>query len=388
MKPYRKTWAEINLDAISHNISTFKEWLPPSTDIMAVVKADAYGHGALTIAQEALASGAKWLGVALLEEALELRQSGIKVPILVFGYLPPEEVPISQENDISITVTDADFFEDMLTAINPAFQPLKFHLKVDTGMGRLGITKEEELQGIIKEYNCHEQISEQNSLVWEGIYTHLATADEEDESYFQEQKATFEQFLQIVKEQGLSIPYIHLANSAGTFKHKQFPYMNLVRLGISMYGLYPSLHMKKDLPFSLEEAFSLHAQLSLIKKVAAHAGISYGKTYLTSTEEWVGTLPIGYADGWRRNLSNRAEVLVDGRRRKIIGRICMDQTIIQLDKWYPRNEKATLIGEQKEGHITVDEVAQLLETINYEVPCMIGKRVPRIYKKNSCKNER
>lgn len=382
MKHFRQTWVEVNLEAIHRNVTRFKQWLPQHTEIMAVVKADGYGHGAVPVARKALASGATWLGVALLEEALELRQAGIQAPILHFGYLAPEDIPCAQESRVSVTITDLDHFREILGQINRHLPPLAFHIKVDTGMGRLGLREKRELEEIIRLYKQHKLSDQADLLHWEGMYTHLATADEQDTDYLNLQLATFEQYKALVYQAGLSLPYLHVANSAGIIRKKLLPRFNLVRLGISMYGLYPSPVLKKELPFELEEAFSLHTRLTLVKKVAPGSGISYGKTYETKEEEWIGTIPIGYADGLSRSLSNRGQVLIKGKRMLIVGRICMDQCMISLDQAYPRQELVTLIGSQGEENISIDEVASLLETINYEVPCLIGKRVPRRYKQN------
>lgn len=381
MNCFRQTWVEVNLEAINRNVTRFKEWLPQQTELMAVVKADGYGHGAVPVAKEALAAGATWLGVALLEEALELRQAEIHAPILVFGYLAPEAIPYAQEKQISVTITDLAHFREILDCIDGRLPPLAIHVKVDTGMGRLGLTEQAELEEIIQLYKQQKLSGQRKALHWEGMYTHLATADEEEQDYLTLQLARFQQYKDLVNRAGISLPYLHVANSAGIIRQEQLPQFNMVRLGISMYGLYPSQVLKQKCPFILEEAFSLHSRLTLVKQVAAGSGISYGKTYQTQTEEWIGTIPIGYADGWSRSLSNRAQVLVQGKRRNIVGRICMDQCMISLDKAYPRQELVTLIGAQAGEMISIDEVAQLLGTINYEVPCLIGKRVPRIYKK-------
>jgi alanine racemase len=377
---YRKTWAEINLDAIYNNVSSFRKILSPQKQIMAVVKANAYGHGAVPVAKEALSAGANWLGVAYLNEALQLREAGISAPILLFGYLPEEYVPIAQKNNISISINDFTAFHALYDAVEEGLPPIKFHLKIDTGMSRLGFTDERELLQVIHEYS---HIKQESSLVeWEGIYTHLATADEEGENtYFQGQVSAFTHILRVIRSHGLEIPYIHMANSAGIIRLPDFPDTNLVRLGISMYGLYPSPQMKKDFPFSIQPAFSLHTYFSLVKKIKPNTGVSYGITYVTDEEEWLGTIPIGYADGWNRMLSNQADVLVDGRRMKIIGRICMDQCMVQLDKSYSKEEKVTLIGKQAGEEISIEDIAQILNTITYEIPCMIGYRVPRVYVK-------
>jgi alanine racemase len=387
---YRQTWIEINLDAIAENITSFSRHLNDKKEIMAVVKADAYGHGAVPVAREAVAAGATWLGVALLEEAIELRHAGIEVPILHLGFLTEQYFSIAQEYNVSITVGDKVTFqyaldykrqtEDNLNN-SEKIEPLKFHLKLDTGMGRLGLTKQEELVQVVQKYIEYLDVNEQPAVKWEGLCTHFATADESHQQYMEEQINKFETALQYIQKQGIQIPYIHLANSAGILRTSQIAYANLVRLGISMYGLYPSQTSREEMPFSLEPVLSLHSRCSLIKKVEGSRGISYGKTYITGQEEWIGTLPIGYADGWDRGLSNRAFVLINGKRMPIVGRICMDQMMVRLDREYDRGESATLIGRQNDEEITADEIASLLDTINYEITCKLAKRVPRLYYK-------
>lgn len=384
---YRHTWAEINLDAIRANVSSFRKLLSPDKELMAVVKANAYGHGAIPIAKEALATGATWLAVSLLEEAIQLRKAGIEAPILLFGYLPEEFAPIAQQYKITISINEASSFLELLAHVQQDIPPLTFHVKVDTGMSRLGIGDETDILQLISHYQEYQEKTTQDNrlLRWEGIYTHLATADEEDTVYFDKQITVFKNVLELIKKQGLEIPYVHMENSAGIIRVPQFPDTNLVRLGISMYGLYPSSEMKKKISFSLQPAFSLHTSFSLIKQVKTNTGVSYGVTYVTEGVKWLGTIPIGYADGWNRRLSNQADVLVMGHRMKLVGKICMDQSIVELDHNYSKHDRVTLIGSQGEDEISIDEIARKLDTINYEIPCMISYRVPRIYVKDGKK---
>lgn len=381
---YRGTWAEVSLDAINTNISSFRRLILPDKELMAVVKANAYGHGAIQVAKEALSAGATWLAVSLLEEAIQLRKAGIDAPILLFGYLSEEFAPVAQQYRITISINEVSAFSELLSYVQQNLPPLSFHVKVDTGMSRQGISKEEDLLQLIFDYLAYQEKETQDALLlhWEGIYTHLATADEEDTTYFDKQVTLFKDVLGVIKKHGLELRYVHMENSAGIVRIPQFPDTNLVRLGISMYGLYPSSDMKRDFPFPLEPAFSLHTTLSLIKHVKPKTGVSYGLTYVTEGEKWLGTIPIGYADGWNRRLSNQAFALVKGCRMKLVGRICMDQTIVELDRSYSKSERVTLIGGQEGEVITVDEVAKKLDTINYEIPCMISTRVPRIFIKN------
>jgi alanine racemase len=371
---YRDTWAEINLDRIENNIKAFQKHLP-GKKIMAVVKANGYGHGACQTARTALESGAEYLAVAILDEALALRKGGIDAPILVMNRIRPEYVNLAVKNQISVTVFQKEWLDEALVHLEEAELPLKLHLKLDTGMGRVGIREENELR------DCVACLIESSKLQFEGIFTHFATADEYESALYKEQVERFSRWIELITEWGAAPPLIHCANSAASLRKVEGPF-NLVRLGISMYGLSPSMELKESLPFPLEEAFSLHTRLIHVKKLMPGDTVSYGAAYTAAEEEWVGTVPIGYADGWQRRLSPGASVLIDGRRAPIIGRICMDQCMIKLPHKMEVNEKVTLIGEQKGKFIGMDEIASLANTINYEIPCLISARVPRIFVKN------
>ncbi|MDQ0340460.1 alanine racemase [Caldalkalibacillus uzonensis] len=377
---YRQTWAEINLDAIFNNVARFKTYLSKDKQLMATVKADGYGHGAVPAAKTALRAGADWLAVALLEEGIELRQAGIRAPILVLGYVLPTYLPLAQRHQLHITVPDHAYFKDMAAHVHPDEPPLQFHLKLDTGMGRLGICSQQELEQVISKYlQWSSSDPASQVLKWTGVYSHLATADERDDTYLRQQLATFDYMVDQILASGIQPDSIHLANSAGLIRQTMGRHATLVRLGISMYGLLPSAWMAELLPFDLEPAFSLHSKLSQVKRVTAGHGISYGCTYRAQKEEWIGTIPIGYADGYSRLLSNRAHVLINGRRYPVVGRVCMDQMMIKLDRPYSRHQQVTLIGRQGGQEVSVDELAGLIGTINYEIPCQITKRVPRVH---------
>ncbi|WP_202080819.1 alanine racemase [Caldalkalibacillus salinus] len=374
----RQTWAEIDLQAIKKNIRAFRTHLPAEKEIMAVVKANGYGHGAVRVAQSALQAGASWLAVALLEEALELRDAGVQAPMLVLGYTPPEYASLAQEKRISLTAVDVEHLVELSTQVEPQLPALGFHFKVDTGMSRFGINTHGEIEQAVHLYQT--RLRSSSHLLWEGLYTHLATADEEDTTYTQAQVLRFKRIQVFLKQQKVPIKYYHAANSAGTVREFDDLETNMVRVGISMYGLYPSEHMKTVFPFTLTPSFSLHTRLSQVKQLAPSTGVSYGKTYMTEKPEWVGVIPIGYADGYSRNLSNQAQVLIRGQKHPIIGRICMDSSVVRLHTRLPRSEIVTLIGRQQDQAITADDLAHILGTINYEIPCMIGERVPRVYK--------
>ncbi|MDQ0256134.1 alanine racemase [Evansella vedderi] len=373
---YRDTWAEIDLDAIQHNIRQMNTILPNGVHIMAAVKANGYGHGDVEVARAALEAGATYLGVAILDEALALREAGINAPILVLGYVAPENVRLASEKNIMLTVFQREWVEKAVTFLGHETVPLKCHIKIDTGMGRLGIRTKEEGNPLIDILKKHPIFQV------EGIFTHYATADEIDTTYLKKQQNTFETMIRwFEQEWGQEIPLKHCGNSATALRFSDECF-NMVRFGISMYGLSPSEEIKHLIPFPLKEAFSLHSRITHVKKMTAGSGVSYGATYKTTGGEWIGTVPIGYADGWIR-ANGGGDVIVNGERVPIVGRICMDQMMISLSNPVEIGTKVTLIGRQGKELIPVDEIAKRLNTINYEVPCIIGYRVPRIYLKHN-----
>jgi len=367
---YRDTWAEVDLDHVRANVERIKGHLPKNVEFIAVVKANAYGHGDSQVAEAAIAAGASMLAVAFMDEALALRKKGIAAPILVLGASRPEDVNIAAEEDIILTVFQKDWLEKARQVLK-ADASLSLHIKIDTGMGRIGIRSVEELK------TAEKLIDEDERLQLHGIYTHYATADELDDSYFNKQLALFQEMLGAIETQP---PVVHSSNSAAALMHGDARF-NAVRVGIAMYGLAPSMEIAPELPVELQEAFTLHSRLVHVKKLEKGEKVSYGATYEAPEEIWVGTLPIGYADGWIRRLQGQ-ELLVDGKRSPIIGRICMDQCMVKLPYEVPVGTIATLIGSQGQESISINEIASKLETINYEVPCIISSRVPRLYRQN------
>lgn len=367
---YRDTWAEVDLDCISENVSAVKKLLPSEVDIIAVVKANAYGHGDLKVAETALNAGASYLAVAFMDEAIALRNKGIQAPILVLGATRPEDVELAVKLNITVTVFQMEWIKAAQSYL-PLDKVLSVHIKLDTGMGRIGIRSKEELASVVQ------MISKDERIEIEGIFTHFATADEVDLTYFEKQFESFHDLLTVLKERP---KYVHCSNSAATLRFSKANF-NAVRLGIAMYGLPPSPEIEPELPFPLKEAFSLHSRLVHVKKLIKGDKVSYGATYEAEEEEWIGTIPIGYADGWIRRLQGQ-EVLVEGKRVPIVGRICMDQCMVKLPYQVPVGTTVTLIGKQNHEFISVNEIAQKLETINYEVPCIISARVPRLYKQD------
>ncbi|KGR75504.1 alanine racemase [Ureibacillus sinduriensis] len=369
IKHFRPTKAIINLDAIKHNVNQLKEYLNPGVQIMAVVKANAYGHGDIEVAAAAIEAGATVLAVATPEEALHLREAYRDIDILILGYVPVSFAPLAAVENITLTVFSTDWVEQVNTLTFK--HPLKVHIKVDTGMGRIGVTNLEDLQ------NLYHEIVLSEKLLVDGIFTHFATADEEDETYFLHQVTKFEEFLRSLPKRPR---LVHAANTATMLVKDQTLQYDAVRFGISMYGLAPSAYVKTKLPFPLQPAFSLETELIEVKEVQAGQSIGYGAAFTASEPSFIGTIPIGYADGLIRKYSGQ-HVLIDGVRVPIIGRICMDQCMLLLPIAYNIGKKVTLIGKQEDEEITIDEWAKKGDTINYEVPCIITSRVPRIYYK-------
>ncbi|TGA97871.1 alanine racemase [Sporolactobacillus shoreae] len=378
---YRETWADIDLDAVAYNVSNMKKRIPEETALMAVVKANGYGHGAFQVAQTALVSGAEWLAVALFDEALALREKGIEAPILVLSPIPPENAGLAAKYHISLTVFQKDWIKAARVA-DQVKEPVFLHIACDTGMGRIGIRSFEEAKDL------SEEIKKDPRFVVEGLFTHFATADQNDEAYFNEQYNRFETMIDWIHDLGIRPPVIHCGNSAATLKYpaENRHLFNMVRYGIAMYGLSPSTEMANKLPFPLKKVLSLHSRLANVKQVEAGSSIGYGATYHASADEWIGTVPIGYADGWLRALSG-SDVLVGGERCRIVGRICMDQFMCLLPHEFPVGAEVTLIGKDGDDEITADDLARKLNTINYEVTCTIHPRVPRVYWKNGARTE-
>lgn len=368
---YRDTWVEINTENIKYNVREVQKLHAENVAVMAVVKADGYGHGAAATAVAAAEAGASYFGVALLEEALELREAGIELPILVLGRTRPQDAPVAARYDIRLTVFQEEWLKE--ASRYTIGDTLLIHMKVDTGMGRLGLREDEEIASFL------DAVTGTPSIEMEGMYTHFATADELETAYFEQQYARFSRVVDLVRQRGSAPRLIHCGNSAAAMRFPERCF-NMVRFGISMYGLTPAADITGHLPFTLKEAFELHSRLTQVKEVPPGTSISYGATYTSTENEWIGTVPIGYADGWlRAHAENQGEVLVGGCRVPIVGRICMDQMMVRLPHEFPVDTTVTLIGSQKEETISVTEVAGRLGTITYEVPCTISKRVPRVY---------
>lgn len=367
---HRPTRALIHRKAIEENIRQEIERLPEEVELFAVVKAQGYGHGAVATAQTALAAGATGFCVATLDEAIELREVGIVEPILILSVVFPSYLSLVLDYDLSITVATKEWLieaQEMLNEIGSDI-PLKLHIKADTGMGRIGFLTPEEVRAAAL------FIQDSPNMLWEGLFTHFSTADEADTSYWELQNQRFKNILAVLEE---TPRYVHASNSATALWHKEFP-GNMIRYGVAMFGLNPSGHALPE-TYPLRPALELVSELIQVKELAPGEGIGYGETYVTPEKEWVGTVPIGYADGWLRKMQGFS-ILVDGNFCEIIGRVCMDQLMIRLPREYKVGTPVTLIGKNGGAEVTMQDVADHLETIHYEVACMISERVPRIYK--------
>jgi alanine racemase len=361
------TWITVDLDAIQDNIRYFLE--RSKVQVMAIVKANAYGHGAVPVARAALEAGATWCGVARVNEAQELRQAGLDCPILILGYTPDARYKEMIDQGVSMTVWDLNQIENISAVASGSNQEARLHLKVDTGMSRLGANPEK-LIGLIHE------IAAFPNLQIEGLFTHFARADETDSMPTDAQEELFHNLLAKLKEASIHIPVVHAANSAASLTRPS-TYFNCVRVGIAMYGLHPSSEC--PLPQSFRPALAWKSVLSQVKILPAGRGISYGHEYITSREERIGTVPVGYADGFRRVPGNR--VLVGGSKVPVVGRVTMDQIMVQLDVVLEASEgdEVVIIGAQGDESITAEDIAARWGTINYEVTSGIAHRVPRVY---------
>ncbi len=369
----RATRAAINLKNLEHNIVSFRNHIADKTAIMAVVKADGYGHGASEIASIALKYGATWLGVAFVEEGIRLRERGFTAPILVLN--PPfanqAEFYINHNLIPTIfTMETATVFSNLAKKNNCH---LNFHLKVDTGMGRVGVFHYEKAEEFL------DQIVKLPNLTCSGIYTHFATADENDKNFAKKQLTRFLDLTGKLKLKGICPSLVHAANSAAALEMPE-AWLDMIRLGISMYGHYPSQEVDKD-RIHLKPLMTLKSRVSFKKTVPAGSCISYGCTYITKVKTPVATVPLGYGDGYSRLLSNKAHVLIRGKRHPVIGRICMDQFMVDVsaDPGIKEGDEVVLFGKQDGACISAEEIADLLGTINYELLCAVGKRVPRVY---------
>ncbi len=382
------TWAEINLAAYAHNIRELKRITRPPARLMAVVKANGYGHGAVEVAREALQNGAQYLGVARINEAIPLRQAGLEVPILIFGYSPPDLAPALIEYELTQTVYSRSTASALSEQATRRGKKINVHLKVDSGMGRLGfvLAATNDTPDDVAARNsvrAIETITRLPGLTVEGIFTHFATADSADKSYADLQLNRFMDLLNRLQKEGLEPPIRHAANS-GALIDMPDSHLDMVRPGIATYGLHPSDEVDKS-RVDLRPVMSLKSRIIHLKRVPPGFNISYGITFQTKNHTTIATVPVGYADGFNRRLSSRGHMLVHGRRVPIVGRVCMDLTMLDVGEvsGVTLEDEVVVFGVQGNEAVTADEIASGLDTINYEIVSTITARVPRIYYKSS-----
>lgn len=372
MKNIRPVWAEINLNNIKNNIMEIRK-VVGKKEIIATVKANAYGHGAIDIAPVLLENGANRLAVAVITEALELRNADIKAPIMILGYTPLDFSKEIITEKIEATIYDYEYAAKLSREALKLNSKAKVHIAIDTGMGRIGfLPTKESIDDIIKIFALP-------GLEVEGIFTHFSSADEADKEYTMMQFEKFKYVCDVLESRGIKVPLKHASNSAAIIDLEN-TYLDAVRPGIILYGYYPSEEVKKNI-INIKPALTLKAKITNLKKLHKDMYISYGRAFKTERESKIGTLPIGYADGYTRLLTGKAKVIVNGKLTPVVGKICMDQCMIDLTDVdeVQLEDEVIIMGESSEVKFNADDMANLLGTINYEILCMIKNRVPRIY---------
>ncbi|TDJ00399.1 MAG: alanine racemase [Caldithrix sp.] len=367
---FRATWAEINLGAIAHNLQEIKKKVAPA-EIMAVIKADAYGHGLKEVARVALENNARYLGVSAVEEGVQLRKQ-TTTPILVFGGFFENQIKACLEHDLELTLFDFERAGALSKQAQASGNSAKVHIKVDTGMTRVGVHWQESLDFICR-------VSELRYVKIVGIYTHFASADAKDKSFAKTQLQRFQKVLTELEMRNIQIPLKHTANS-GAILDLPESYFDMVRPGVSIYGYYPSFEATESI--NLQPAMSFKSQVVAVKQVESGTKISYDSTYETVKQTKIVTVPVGYADGYNRLLSNQGEVLIRGKRYPVVGQVCMDFIMVDigLENDIQTGDEVVLLGCQGDEEISIYEICEKLNTIPYEFTCMISSRVPRVYK--------
>lgn len=367
----RLTRAEIDLKSLRDNFDGVRKRVGPSVKVMGVVKANGYGHGLVEVAQALTEFGADYLGVGFLEEGIELRRNGIRTPTLVLGGVLGSQIHQFVQHDLEITVSSLEIARRVASECESAGRRAKVHLKIDTGMERIGVRSEHAPRFV-------EGVCELKQVDVVGIYSHLATSGDRDKSFANVQLDRFDGVLRDVTARGIEIPLRHVANS-GAILDLPKSYYNLVRPGIMLYGIYPTLETSQSIPLS--PVLSLKSTVVYIKEVPANTSISYGRTYFTSTRTRIATVPLGYGDGYSRRLSNQTEVLIQGKRYPVVGTICMDQLMVEVGPAVDIHvgDEVILLGREGRGAITAWDLAEKTGTIPYEVLTGITARVPRAY---------
>lgn len=378
----KRTWAEIDLDCISHNVKSIRSLLAPDCKLLGVVKADAYGHGDKTVALQMQQDGVDWFGISNVEEGVGLREAGITGPILIFGATPVEWVETLAKYRITQALFSPEYAVQLSQAAVEARVQVDVHVKVDTGMTRIGFPC---TGGIDK---AAEQIAAACCLPHlhpTGIFTHFAVSDELSDGSVEYTERQFSQFMAVVEaleQRGITFPLRHCCNSAGVISYPQM-HLDMVRPGIICYGLKPSNELRRDL--DLRQAMSLKSIISMVKEIPEGTTVSYGRKFTSARPSRIATVPIGYADGYNRMLGGRAYALVRGKKAPVVGRVCMDQIMLDVTDipGVQDGDVVTLLGRDGQGNeIDINEVGALCGTIGYEVVCLIGKRVPRVYLKD------
>ncbi|MFI3175605.1 MAG: alanine racemase [Bacillota bacterium] len=383
MEFVRRTWAEIDLNALDYNMQQIQETVTKGAKSMTVLKADAYGHGDAFVAKRVEQGGfCDWFGVSNVEEAISLRNAKIEKPILILGYTPVDCVELLKQYDLTQAVISKEYAVALEELARTAGVTIDVHVKVDTGMSRIGFMADEEnfeisLADII-------EIAESKVLHLKGIFTHHSVADAysaEHEAFTKRQFERFQKMVESLKERKVDVGICHCANSATTIAYKE-KHIDMCRTGIITYGLLPSPECKGMI--DLRPLMTLKTVVGMVKTVPDGAELSYGRTYCAKGERRIASLPIGYADGYNRNLSNRARVLIHGQFAPVVGRVCMDQMMIDVTDIpdVKMGDEVVLFGKQGEAVLPIEELADILQTINYELPCVLTKRVPRVYLNN------
>lgn len=373
----RRSWAVVNLDNVAHNVTEIRKKLRPGCMIMGVVKADAYGHGDKYIADELIKLGVNWFAVSNINEAMSLRNQGIYHPILILGTTPVGNAKQLCEYNITQTVYSMDYARLLQAEAEKQGVTVQCHIKVDSGMGRIGFdgSNLEEAVEQIKQACCYP------NLQCDGIFTHFSSSDEYNEPSIDYTHLQFQRFKAVVdrlEQEGIHFSLHHCCNSGGIVNYPDY-HWDMVRAGILLYGLVPDNGCKGKI--QLKPVMELKAVISMVKNVKAGSKISYGRTFTAPRDMRIATLPIGYADGYHRSLSNRGKMLINGKFAKIVGRVCMDQLLLDVTEIPEAEEgmEVTIVGQDGGQKITMEEIARLSDTVHYEIMCIIGKRVPRVY---------
>ena len=378
-------WAEVDLQAYAHNIKNLRRITRPAARLMAVVKANGYGHGAIEVSREALQNGAEFLGVARINEAIQLREAGLQAPVLIFGYSPPNLAETLIDYDFTQTVYSRETAKALSEHASRKGEKIRIHIKADSGMGRLGLLLNGLAAGDSHDIPAQDPIRDVEAIArlpgleLDGIFTHFATADSADKTYANRQLERFKDFINQLGRAGIEPPIIHAANSAALIDIPE-SHLDMVRPGIATYGLYPSEEVDQS-NVDLKPVMTLKCRIIHLKNVPAGFNISYGITYQTQKSTTIATVPVGYADGFNRLMSSRGHMLLHGQRVPIVGRICMDLTMLDVGalSGVEIEDEVVIFGNQGYESITADELASSLNTINYEIVTSITSRVPRVY---------